>query len=402
MQYIDVRTFLPPPLATNHCMAFGSYMMPVPVPQVPPHVVAPPYWYDQYGNQCQWHDKRRRSQSPKRRPKQKNSKKTTRPEGDGAHSENEAPQLGDGVNDAEEKFAQLGASLVYKLEGADILARFRSSDASWSDAEFLTEEKKEALAKFVRKWAVAEFVEAAFESSAQSRAAQHALGKANDDEGAIFAGGFQNRVLEACKDLYANHVIQMIVEKLRPGDIKALVLEANGGGVELAKHKFGCRFLCRLLEHEFPKILLQDGCQQATLFDEVTREAGELCRHTYGNYVMEHILEHGLPQQRKAVAAALCTDTYEHAKNRNGSRIVEKALEENCLPQADRDKLCDALVEEDAQLQALAKHRFGCYVVKRVLELPIENSGPVASILREVPDPKFNIVVVKALEECQV
>merc|ERR1712224_1186749 len=157
---------------------------------------------------------------------------------------------------------------------------------------------------------------------------------------------------------------------------------ANGGGVELAKHKFGCRFLCRLLEHHPQK---EDGGQQSTLFAEVTKEAGDLCRHTYRNYVMEHILEYGLPQQRKAVADALCEGTYEHAKNRNGSRIVEKALEPNCLLKEDQEKLCDALLDDDVQLQVLAKHRFGCYVVARVLSLPNEHSGPVANILQGVP-----------------
>merc|ERR1712224_496880 len=106
---------------------------------------------------------------------------------------------------------------------------------------------------------------------------------------------------------------------------------------------------------------------------------GELCKHAFGNYVMEHILEFGLPDQRRDVARALHADVAMYAQDRHGSRIVEKALE--VCSGEDQAAIADALLNSGA-LPSLAEDKFGCFVVKALLRMPSELSCSVADALR--------------------
>lgn len=100
-----------------------------------------------------------------------------------------------------------------------------------------------------------------------------------------------------------------------------LVEELLGVVDETARHRFGCRLLCRILEH-------MSAGDKATrdLLDEVLVNVGELCSHTFGSYVVRHILEFGLPEHKHRVASALLPQAKWHAKHRLGSHVVEAAL----------------------------------------------------------------------------
>merc|ERR1712232_1036722 len=127
-----------------------------------------------------------------------------------------------------------------------------------------------------------------------------------------------------------------------------------------ARHRFGCRLLCRLLEHGVSH-------SKAALFGEILADAGSLCIHTFGNYVIEHFLEFGLPEQRREVARALHADATSLAQHRYGSRIVEKALE--ACSGDDQAAIIDALLTS-GELPTLAENQFGCFVVKALLKKP--------------------------------
>merc|ERR1711937_1123191 len=175
----------------------------------------------------------------------------------------------------------------------------------------------------------------AFATQGTSRAAQLALSTGSAQERVALATGFRGHVLEACRSPHANHVIQKLVELLPPSASSFVVEELAGRGREVARHRFGCRLLCRLLEHGLSH-------SKPAVFDEVLDDARELCKHTFGNYVMEHLLEFGLPDQRREVARALCVDAAGHAQHRYGSRIIEKALE-TCSGE-DQVAIADALL----------------------------------------------------------
>jgi hypothetical protein len=104
------------------------------------------------------------------------------------------------------------------------------------------------------------------------------------------------------------------------------------------------------------------------LIDEVLVDAGALCRHNFGHYVMQAVLEHGLPRQRRCVAAVLRNDLMRLARNRNACYVIEKALvygeAEDC------SAIAAELLEDPDHVLMLAKTQVGCYIVKALLKLP--------------------------------
>merc|ERR1711988_1336486 len=115
-----------------------------------------------------------------------------------------------------------------------------------------------------------------------------------------FALGLRGHVRPAMRSMYANYVLQKIIEVTPISKHSFIVEELNGFAIEVARHRFGCRILCRILEHGS----LEDG-RTAQLLQEVLDDAEALSRHTYGNFVIATILEFGLPQHRQQVAHVL-------------------------------------------------------------------------------------------------
>merc|ERR1719188_873554 len=93
---------------------------------------------------------------------------------------------------------------------------------------------------------------------------------------------------------HANHVLQQCVTTMRaascPFIIQEILQRGTGAVCKAARHAYGCRVLQRLLEH-WPGHV-------AGLADDLISEGLLLCRHTFGNYVMQHLLEYGSDQQR--------------------------------------------------------------------------------------------------------
>lgn len=229
-----------------------------------------------------------------------------------------------------------------------------------------------------RRCAAARFRRLAFTDKSSSRVAQLAL---EEPGGAALVVGMHGHVRAAMRSMYANYVIQKIVEVMPSASIGFVVQELVGVGQEVSRHRFGCRVFCRLLEH----CSLEDPCL-ALLVDEVLADAGALSCHVFGNYVVRHILEFGFPHYRRWIAQALYTQLSSCAANQFGSRVVETALD-FCCPEDQHLLVCE-LLRNPGQLVALAMHLSGRHVVKALLRRPSEEQQvaltlrPYASQLR--------------------
>lgn len=180
-----------------------------------------------------------------------------------------------------------------------------------------------------------------------------------------------------------------------PPPLAAFVVEElTNVAVQTALHCFGCRVICRLLEH----------CpheQTQPLVDELLREGKALCMDTFGNHVVRTILEHGTPRQRGAVAQILLADPLGYASQRNASCVVEKAL--SCCGEEDSAALAQALVRDAGAVAELACGRYGSYVVLAVLGHPSVAANEARVLLGlvspKLQESKFGRRVLQGIED---
>eukprot|EP00416_Gambierdiscus_australes_P014358 CAMPEP_0171125038 /NCGR_PEP_ID=MMETSP0766_2-20121228/110439_1 /TAXON_ID=439317 /ORGANISM="Gambierdiscus australes, Strain CAWD 149" /LENGTH=387 /DNA_ID=CAMNT_0011588003 /DNA_START=1 /DNA_END=1164 /DNA_ORIENTATION=+ len=201
-------------------------------------------------------------------------------------------------------------------------------------------------------------------------------------------------VLEAIKSPNANYVLQKIIEVMPLPQGRFIVEELSGAGVTVACHRFGCRILCRLVEHA-----VTDNAS-VELIDEVLGEAAALCCNAFGHYVIQAILEHGLPLQRERICAALCGDVLKYARSRHACYVLEDAL--FYCSATDRQAIVDGLLACPLDdLAVAAQESPGCSVVRALLRLPGEASQQarerLAAVAKTIHATKYGRRVLEDL-----
>lgn len=137
------------------------------------------------------------------------------------------------------------------------------------------------------------------------RLLQHALEIVDEGDQVMLVYELRGFVVEATRDPHANHVLQKAIELMRPtvlGFVKDELMLFEMGTVELAKHRYGCRVLERVLEH-FPPREIRD------LLQPILNKALELMEHPFGNFVVQHILEHGDRSQQRQLVDIMCSSS---------------------------------------------------------------------------------------------
>lgn len=192
------------------------------------------------------------------------------------------------------------------------------------------------------------------------RLVQLALERGNQQEAASLALELKTHVQEAMTSPHANYVLQKLVTQLTWSKGASFVAwELRGDAADLARHRFGCRIFCRLIEFHAAKEGTED------LVEEVLQEAEDLCCHPFGHHVAQAILEHGSQKHRDAVAATIDRNPLGFAKNQNASYLVERVLT-SCSDYYQES----LLFELSSSLVDLALSRYGCYVARAVVEHP--------------------------------
>eukprot|EP00927_Polykrikos_kofoidii_P055376 TRINITY_DN49647_c0_g1_i1.p1 TRINITY_DN49647_c0_g1~~TRINITY_DN49647_c0_g1_i1.p1 ORF type:complete len:511 (-),score=58.08 TRINITY_DN49647_c0_g1_i1:429-1961(-) len=194
------------------------------------------------------------------------------------------------------------------------------------------------------------------------RVLQTALRMADQRDVARLAGELQGCVRSAIASSHGNYVVQAVVEVLPPVLARFVVDEVKGVGAETARHKYGCRVMCRLLEHSATDL------GTIALIDETLRQAPELCRHDFGHHVMESVLEHGQTSQKQCVVFALASGLPKTVVDDNSTFVVNSALR-HCEKE-DQHILAAALLNNPECVFELAKNRCGYSVVRSLLRLP--------------------------------
>lgn len=123
------------------------------------------------------------------------------------------------------------------------------------------------------------------------------------------------------------------------------------------------------------------SAQISPLLDEVLRHANELATDQYGNYVVQHVMEHSSrPGDRQTVMQLVCKNILAMSCHKYASNVVEKALA--CGTFEERGFLIHAIVGEQGDshspLFTMMRDKFGNYTVQRAIALA---TGPQRDIL---------------------
>ncbi|CAI9768513.1 unnamed protein product [Fraxinus pennsylvanica] len=170
-------------------------------------------------------------------------------------------------------------------------------------------------------------------------------------------------VMRCVRDQNGNHVIQKCIECIPEEHIQFIVSTFIDQVVTLSTHPYGCRVMQRVLEH------CQDVKTQCKVMEEILVSVNMLAQDQYGNYVIQHVLEHGKPHERSTIIQELAGKIVQMSQQKFASNVVEKCLT-FCDPH-ERQLLVNEMLgstDENEPLQAMMKDQFANYVVQKVLE----------------------------------
>lgn len=185
-------------------------------------------------------------------------------------------------------------------------------------------------------------------------------------------------VRDAVDSPHANFVIQLIVEIMPVASSVFIAQELVGVAAQVARHRYGCRVIIRLLEHS-----ATEG-STISLVNQLLSESRDLVRHSMGRFVLQAVLEHGLPDQCHCIADALYgIEDYGmlwNAMNRNASCVFETALV--YCSEEDKQAMCRELLSKESNVLQLAQNQFGRFTLRALLECPSEEAQAARRVLQ--------------------
>jgi pumilio RNA-binding family len=170
-------------------------------------------------------------------------------------------------------------------------------------------------------------------------------------------------IMRCVRDQNGNHVIQKCIECVPEDAIDFIISTFFDQVVTLSTHPYGCRVIQRVLEH------CEDPNTQQKVMDEILGAVSMLAQDQYGNYVVQHVLEHGKPHERSTIIKELAGNIVQMSQQKFASNVVEKCL--TFGGPAERLLLVNEMLgttDENEPLQAMMKDQFANYVVQKVLE----------------------------------
>jgi len=162
---------------------------------------------------------------------------------------------------------------------------------------------------------------------------------------------------------HGNYVLTKAIEVMPSASLGPIIQQiAKKGHLQVARHRFGCRILERLIEHCTEK-------EMGSLIDKFIADAPDLCRHQYGNFVIQHLLEHGSERRRSEVMEKLLDFAPQLAGHRTASHVVQRML--NYVSLDERQAIAHTLFAAPAPytFEEMAAGRYGSYVAEELISL---------------------------------
>ncbi|KAE8693087.1 Pumilio-like protein 3 [Hibiscus syriacus] len=160
-------------------------------------------------------------------------------------------------------------------------------------------------------------------------------------------------IMRCVRDQNGNHVIQKCIECVPEENIQFIVATFFDQVVTLSTHPYGCR----VIQH------CKDSKTQSKVMDEILGSISMLAQDQYGNYVVQHVLEHGKPGERSVIIKELAGKIVQMSQQKFASNVVEK-----CLTVGGPDEhqlLVNEMLGSTDENEPL---QFANYVVQKVLQ----------------------------------
>lgn len=195
------------------------------------------------------------------------------------------------------------------------------------------------------------------------RVIQKAIEVVDLDQKIKMVGELDGHIMRCVRDQNGNHVIQKCIECVPEEHIQFIISTFYDQVVTLSTHPYGCRVIQRVLEH------CEDPKTQSKVMEEILGCVSMLAQDQYGNYVVQHVLEHGKPNERSIIIQELAGKIVQMSQQKFASNVVEKCL--TFGDPSERELLVNEMLgstDENEPLQAMMKDQFANYVVQKVLE----------------------------------
>eukprot|EP00066_Takifugu_rubripes_P021267 XP_011610533.1 PREDICTED: pumilio homolog 2 isoform X3 [Takifugu rubripes] len=222
------------------------------------------------------------------------------------------------------------------------------------------------------------------------RVIQKALESISSDQQVIsdIVRELDGHVLKCVKDQNGNHVVQKCIECVQPQALQFIIDAFKGQVFVLSTHPYGCRVIQRILEHctqEQTLPILEELHQHSEQLGQkfqgvslemtpktyytVSRDA--LFKDQYGNYVIQHVLEHGRPEDKSKIVAEVRGKVLVLSQHKFASNVVEKCVIHSS--RAERalliDEVCCQKDGPHSALYTMMKDQYANYVVQRMIDM---------------------------------
>eukprot|EP00927_Polykrikos_kofoidii_P086346 TRINITY_DN9642_c1_g1_i1.p1 TRINITY_DN9642_c1_g1~~TRINITY_DN9642_c1_g1_i1.p1 ORF type:complete len:530 (-),score=57.52 TRINITY_DN9642_c1_g1_i1:249-1634(-) len=175
---------------------------------------------------------------------------------------------------------------------------------------------------------------------------------------------------------YANYVLQTCITEMSPAKIRFVldhIVAQCSADVGVEGHPavscHGCRVMQRTIEHFDPNLFPQID----DIFSWIAQHVVRLALDEFGNYVVQHALEHGTRKHRNQITEALIPCVVTVATSPRGSFVIQKALE--YASGEHRHRLVQHIVS--APKSSIKNSRYGSFLWKMMRHMA--SSSPATS-----------------------
>jgi pumilio RNA-binding family len=207
------------------------------------------------------------------------------------------------------------------------------------------------------------------------RVIQKALEVISTEQQAHLVKELEGHVIKCIKDQNGNHVIQKVIEQVPAPYTQFIVDTFVDKAYNLAMHPYGCRVIQRILENhsEGSPLSFRDNLKGSCaspaqkILDELLRCTVSLVQDQYGNYVVQHLLEHGRPEDKHEIVRQLRGKIVQLSQHKFASNVIEKIVQHGSNEH--RQALIEEICSDTTSLLSMMKDQYANYVIQKMLDV---------------------------------